>query len=166
MSEACWRFYRLQFSSFCLKSIHFWNSVFSFYENKVLQVMSAGARLERFGEIDLFFMKWRSCKHWMDFTRFSVLYRTPRFVYFQPTFWTPISFISRHFSWNSVLILSKYSKLNTRQINVFFNISNARQCWFTYVVRFANINANMKLFLLQKSKQKLFPIRKFYKTCK
>ena len=54
---------RIMFSSHTLKSIHFWNSVFSVYENKVLQLMSAGARLERFGEKDLVFIKWRSCRH-------------------------------------------------------------------------------------------------------
>ena len=32
-------------------------SVFSVYENKVLQLMSAGASLERFGEKDLVFLK-------------------------------------------------------------------------------------------------------------
>ena len=31
-------------------SIHFWNGVFSLYENKVLQLISSGASLERFGE--------------------------------------------------------------------------------------------------------------------
>ena len=45
-----------------LKYIHFWNSVFSFNENKVLQLMSAGASLERFGERDLVFIKWKSRK--------------------------------------------------------------------------------------------------------
>ena len=40
-----------------LKSIHFCNSVFSVYENKVLQWMPAGASLERFGEKDLVFIK-------------------------------------------------------------------------------------------------------------
>ena len=37
-------------------SIYFWNSVFSLYENKVLQMMSAGASLERFGERYLVFI--------------------------------------------------------------------------------------------------------------
>ena len=46
-----------------LKSIHFWNSVFSLYENKVLQLMPAGASLERFGEKDLVFIKWRVRRH-------------------------------------------------------------------------------------------------------
>ena len=32
----------------CLK-FHFWNSVISLYENKALQLMSAGASLEKFG---------------------------------------------------------------------------------------------------------------------
>ena len=36
---------------------------FSFYENKVLQLMSAGASLERFGKRYFVFIKWRSCKH-------------------------------------------------------------------------------------------------------
>ena len=47
----------------CLKSIHFWNSVFWLYENKVLQLMSAGASLKRFGEKYLVFKKCKSCKH-------------------------------------------------------------------------------------------------------
>ena len=51
------------FSSHTLKSIHFWNSVFSVYENKVLQLMSAGARLERFGEKDLVFIKWHCSRN-------------------------------------------------------------------------------------------------------
>ena len=45
------------------KSVHFWNSVFSLYENKVFQLMSAGASLERFGERHLVFIKWRLCKN-------------------------------------------------------------------------------------------------------
>ena len=45
------------------KSIHFWTSVFWLYENKVLQLMSAGASLKRFGEKYLVFKKCKSCKH-------------------------------------------------------------------------------------------------------
>jgi len=48
---------------FQLKSIHFWNSVFWLYENKVVQLMSARANLERFGEKYLVFIKWRLCKN-------------------------------------------------------------------------------------------------------
>ena len=40
-----------------LKSIHPLKQCFSFYENKVLQLMSAGASLERFGDKDLVFIK-------------------------------------------------------------------------------------------------------------
>jgi hypothetical protein len=43
--------------------IHSFFRGFSVYENKVLQLMSAGARLERFGEKDLVFIKRRSCRH-------------------------------------------------------------------------------------------------------
>ena len=47
-----------------LKSIHFWNNAFSLWnENKVLQLMPAGASLERFGEKDPVFIKWRFCRH-------------------------------------------------------------------------------------------------------
>ena len=42
---------------------HFWNSVFPVYENKVLQLMPAGASLERFGDKDLVFINWRLCRH-------------------------------------------------------------------------------------------------------
>ena len=45
-----------------LKSIHFWNSNFSLYEKKVLQLMSAVTSLETFGERYLVFIKWRSTK--------------------------------------------------------------------------------------------------------
>jgi hypothetical protein len=45
-----------------LKSIHFSNSVFSVDENKVLQLMSVGASLERFGEQDLVFSR-KLCIH-------------------------------------------------------------------------------------------------------
>jgi hypothetical protein len=38
---------------YCTK-IHSFQQRFSFYENKVLQLMSAGANLERFGEKTLF----------------------------------------------------------------------------------------------------------------
>ena len=40
-----------------------WYSVLSVNENKVLQLISAGASLERFGEKDIVFIKWRSCRH-------------------------------------------------------------------------------------------------------
>ena len=43
-----------------------------------------------------------------------------------------------------------------------------RQCWFMHFVRFVNANANVKLFVLQKSKQfqvRTF-VRKSYKTRK
>ena len=66
------------------KSIHFWNSVFSLYENKVLQLMSAGASWESFGERYLVFIKWRLCEHFfskrMDFINLtsSTRLRTPR----------------------------------------------------------------------------------------
>jgi hypothetical protein len=36
---------------------------FSFHENKVLQLMPAGASLERFGEKTLVFIKGRLCRH-------------------------------------------------------------------------------------------------------
>ena len=56
-----------------LKSIHFWTSVFWLYENKALQLTSAGASLKRFGEKYLVFIKCKSCKHCfkkrMDFTK-------------------------------------------------------------------------------------------------
>ena len=39
----------------------FLKQCFSVYENKVLQLMSAGARLEKFGEKDLVFIKCRHC---------------------------------------------------------------------------------------------------------
>ena len=48
-----------------LKSIHFWNNAFSLYENKVLQLMPAGASKERFGEKDPVFIKWRFCRHFL-----------------------------------------------------------------------------------------------------
>ena len=38
-------------------------SVFSVYENKVLQLMSGGASLEKFGEKGLVFINRRSCRH-------------------------------------------------------------------------------------------------------
>ena len=41
----------------------FLKSVFLVYENKVLQLISGGDSLERFGEKDLVFIKWRSCRH-------------------------------------------------------------------------------------------------------
>ena len=50
-------------NNFVLKSIHPLKQCFPFYENKVLQLMSAGASLEKFGEKDLVFIKWRSCTH-------------------------------------------------------------------------------------------------------
>ena len=36
-----------------------WDSIFSVYENKVF----SWCQVERFGEKDLVFMKWRSCRH-------------------------------------------------------------------------------------------------------
>ena len=35
---------------------------FSVYENKVLQLMTAGASLERYGDMDLVFIKRRLCR--------------------------------------------------------------------------------------------------------
>ena len=48
---------------YCTKIHSFLKQCFSVYENKVLLLMSVGARLERFGEKDLVFIKWRSCKN-------------------------------------------------------------------------------------------------------
>ena len=76
MSIASWECILLQYDSFFimgrdshrslvtyihhLKSINFLKQCFWLYENKVLQLMSGGASLQRFGV----FIKWRSCKHW------------------------------------------------------------------------------------------------------
>ena len=57
VSEETWilgKFTRPNFLQKFLKFIHFWNRV---YENMVLQLMSGGASLERFGEKDIVFIK-------------------------------------------------------------------------------------------------------------
>ena len=52
--------------NYCLFNIYlfiFETVFFSLYENKVLQLMFAGASLERFGEKDIVFINWRSHRH-------------------------------------------------------------------------------------------------------
>ena len=52
--------------SFPLKIHSFLNQCFSLYEHKVLQLLSAGASLKRFGENYLVFIKWRSYRHYFE----------------------------------------------------------------------------------------------------
>ena len=56
------------------KTHSFCRTVFSLYENKVLQLMSAGAILDRFGEKDLLFINWRFCKTVLKMNGLYVLY--------------------------------------------------------------------------------------------
>ena len=59
-----------------IKFIHVLKQCFSLYENEFLQLMSAGASLEKYGEKALVFIKWSSCKHCfkIDWTLVASLY--------------------------------------------------------------------------------------------
>ena len=48
---------------FCCVALELLNNVFWLYEDKVLQLMSAEASLERFGKKYIAFVKWRLCNH-------------------------------------------------------------------------------------------------------